>query len=261
MSAGCAADSEEDGADGSEAVVGGRSELRDLAVGFVTIRDAGTPGGSDPVVCSGTLIEPDVVLTAAHCAGTGVMGFGVGPANAWTEWSEAKVMYLHPAWDPKHPTNGFDDIAVMKLEKPIASVPPLKLSPSAPGLLDRLFGKEFLYIGYGKTEQGATGLRKSFDLTLRASKNGVLTATSTNGGNCFGDSGGPLIEPTSQTVTGVLSYIWEGKCFVGNLSGFTDVALNRPFIDRATACNYAPERAANAKTTLAPSLDAVACGP
>jgi len=83
-------------------------------------------------MCTGTLIAPDIVLTAAHCLVSGRTGrqFRTKDINFVTGWykgtysghSKAKSVVLHPAWSTAKPKGVEDlgnDLAVVRLVKPI----------------------------------------------------------------------------------------------------------------------------------------------
>lgn len=75
--------------------------------------------------CSGTLIGPTSVLTAAHCVGA-AMSFTVGSG-----YHSVRAAHVHPGYSGGPPDN---DIAVLILDAPITSVAPTPLSGSTVGL-------------------------------------------------------------------------------------------------------------------------------
>ena len=102
-----------------------------VAVGRLDNREGG--------FCTGTLIAPDVVLTAAHCVydldsgvlmGTGTMTFRAGLTRGQSAAERAVVQVVpHEGFNPKEGLNAenvIHDVALLRLETPIPvqEVPP-----------------------------------------------------------------------------------------------------------------------------------------
>ena len=135
----------------------------------------GTLVGADDVngefgYCTGTLIAPDVFLTAAHCTAEQPedeeFGFefrGVTFDNVYdpgTSRVYPGTLHTHPGWPGTSSVSGvgpdFHDIAVVVLDEEVAGIQPASL-PSA-GLLDQLANdgelqdQRFTVVGYGTTD-------------------------------------------------------------------------------------------------------------
>jgi hypothetical protein len=193
-------------------------------VGALIVDYAGDDEG--PVhICSGTLIDEDVFLTAAHCT------FDITPEDE---------VYVSFATDvdpiPKkllsgtafsHPDFGHDqsnsfDIAVVVLDQEVRGITPAEI-PEV-GLLDQLSAAgtlastEFTAVGYGVHEPTKGGGPPQFpydgmrwrsvstfnsmtDAWLKLSQN----ANTSRGGTCFGDSGGPNFLGADQAETDIIA--------------------------------------------------------
>jgi secreted trypsin-like serine protease len=170
------------------------------------------PGQKD-VLCSGSLIAPKVYLTAAHCtdflASLGITDVWVTFDSQFT--SSSKLIHGRYVTDPAYnayagPGGSADphDIAVVLLDNPATGITPARL-PSA-GLLGttNLKGQTFTAVGYGTVRTGKTGGPNAFffDSTRRYALQSLLSLepawlnlsenpSTSNGGTCYGDSGGP----------------------------------------------------------------------
>jgi secreted trypsin-like serine protease len=163
-------------------------------------------------ICSGTLIDSNTFLTAAHCV-YGADSRDVPRDETYVTFdeviSQTSTFYQGTAIpDPRYGTGGFNDshdIAVIELDEPV-SITPAEL-PEA-GLLDdmksQLRGQTFTAVGYGtireSRKKGPQGilpnLRRRKALQSFRSLTGAWLTLSMNeatgdGGTCFGDSGGP----------------------------------------------------------------------
>lgn len=216
----------------------------------ILVFDAEVPDvGVVPVQrCSGSLIAPNVVLTAGHCTE------GMVAARAWFEerLQDDDGTYLVPDYpsggivaiegtphtNPEFaigigrgiPGFAYRDVGVVVLEDPV-DVGGFAALPAA-GMVDTLKNKTALdYVGYGVMEQfqvpgeGApfwTGLRNRMfapgalvsgkfahsDEFIKLSQN----PGGGTGGICFGDSGGPDLLAGTATVLAVNSYVTNGNC-------------------------------------------------
>lgn len=168
----------------------------------------------DDEFCTGSLVSATVFLTAAHC----VVSSSTPPGSQWYV-SFAPDLYASGitvikatgyAWDPQygHDQAHLHDLAVIFLPaKATRGMTPLKL-PRA-GALDRMAAQGglttswFVNVGYGTghTQTGIPGfpydgVRKSSlsaFMALQPTWLGLLMNTSATGegGDCYGDSGGP----------------------------------------------------------------------
>jgi len=98
--------------------------------------------------CSGTLVGPSWVLTAAHC--TGIGDLSTVPADG--SRTSVSDVFVHPDYDPNSIVNGFD-LALLKLESPVTSV-----SPAQRYRGNDEIGHVGTSVGYGWSGDGFSGL-------------------------------------------------------------------------------------------------------
>lgn len=161
-------------------------------------------GSGGRFCCTGTLVAPRVVITAAHCFHLGCIGqrgevyFGLNSNNPSTGRVVGCKCIPHPNY--KLSTNE-NDIAVLILDEPVTNVTPCPIASTAQ--IDDAF---FLRLaGFGLTETGGFGRKMMVEVVVASNDCSATTHQSTfgcmngreivAGGNgldsCNGDSGGP----------------------------------------------------------------------
>ena len=166
--------------------------------------------GSSAARCSGTLITPTKVLTAAHCmpAGGGQVLAGGVPASSWA---------VHPQFQ-RSASVLVNDVAVVFLSSalPNWTMGVLVSEPSAAG-------QSVFIAGWGEP---------GFDLVVGSATLGLVNEVSvgyTYNGNlantCGGDSGGPAFRSVGgrSGVVGITSSGTVAGCGKGDQSLFTNV--------------------------------------
>jgi V8-like Glu-specific endopeptidase len=194
-------------------------------VGAMMFKDPAA-GNTLQLVCSGTLVAPQVFLTASHC--TDYLLNDLHTTDVWVTFNtdSSEGPYIHgtmeqnPAYNGKPAQNG-NDIAAILLDSAPAGITPATLPPV--GLFDQMKvhktlrqSSPFTAVGYGDGSKEVGGGKPTFffdgfrwnstsyfnaltDSWLRLTQNLAVGA----GGTCFGDSGGPNFIGDSDTIAAI----------------------------------------------------------
>ena len=121
-------------------IVNGRDARKGSVPWMVSLQYTHGDDDSSPAYhfCGGSLIAPNLVLTAAHCVGDGVQQVRIGAtdlaADAATDGSDVigvKAVWRHPYYDDYTTTN---DIAILELESDSSHAPGKKPAQPKPQL-------------------------------------------------------------------------------------------------------------------------------
>jgi hypothetical protein len=193
------------------AVAGGQSVPADR-YSFVAKVDV----GDGMQACSGVLVAPEWILTAAACletgAGAAVTGRPAVPVTASFGRADLSgaggqvrpVVQLVP-----HPDRG---VLLARLAAPVGGVAPVSLA-SAPAAVD----STVRVAGYGRTQQDwLPAALHSAEFTVQAVADTQFTVVGADEtvGLCRGDAGGPAFQDSADgpLLTGITSAAWPGGC-------------------------------------------------
>jgi secreted trypsin-like serine protease len=175
----------------SDAIIGGGADADHPAVVALVRRTSGS-------LCSGTLVAPTLVLTAAHCV------YGVAPSDLEVRVGadETKPDLVVPVTRADaYPTYASEseglaggiDLAIVTLSQALAAMP-IGVSTTT---TDAAFaGATVTLVGYGvasATDSSQVGVRRAVDAHVDGVCSRLLTLGTSDANECFGDSGGAVL--------------------------------------------------------------------
>ena len=207
-------------------------------------------------ICSGTLVDEDVFLTAAHC--TDFLD-SIGIAEVWVSFDQDVVpvtkktrliageYVTNPGYNQSQSDPG--DLAVVLLSRDQGAAP--GVLPEV-GLFDEMHAagtlqtSRFTAVGYGVQERvKGTGNTHPDDGLRRVAVSSFNTINTNwlrldqnpahgSGGTCFGDSGGPNFLGAGSSETNIIAsttITGDGKCGSTNVTLRLDTESAHTFIE------------------------------
>ena len=224
----------------AHAIVGGGAPLAE-GIGRSVVTIVGSRGN----FCTGAVIAPKLVLTAAHCVQPGadykIVEYG---ADRQPSLQDVKTVAIHPGFNMQamlgHRATA--DVALLLLGAPARGKTPSVLGlPNIPIIV----GSRFTIAGIGVTVRGdgksggtirvaglvATGKPGTLQIRL---VDPVGQGTREGLGACTGDSGAPVFEDkeSGPVIVGVVSWSTgpNGSAGCGGMTGVTPLTLYRDWI-------------------------------
>ncbi|WP_437666329.1 S1 family peptidase [Sorangium sp. So ce1182] len=264
-------------------ILGGRPAMAEERLATVAVVDT-----DDVEECSGVLIAPRVVVTAAHCvvlqeSSTGEITAALGPKNLAVvagalDVAEASAdqkfplreVVRHPAFAGAAgtmPASGLadvNDIALLLLERPVEALEPAAIPPL--WRVDEILSDRGMVVIAGYGEQGSTGADAGalyIAETPYRERNGteLIAGGSGEPDGCAGDSGGPayVIAGDQRWLLGVSARALpsqEGGCGSGGV--YTLLPAYTPWLEQGSHHEYVsldgtPEREQSASCAVAGS--------
>lgn len=221
---------------GASALVGPATEDRSAAAHVLMVLKSNAQGAG---FCTGVVIAPDTILTAAHCAGqAGELRLHT-PGQARRDLISVARVALHPEYRANAPRTRERsiDLALIRSATPLpAPLQPVDIDWSASVQV----GATYRIAGFGLGREGderSAGTLRAGTLAARAPLSSILLwakdPQERGLGACTGDSGGPIFSADGARLVAIT--VWstgEGRRACGALTQGALLGPQRGWIER-----------------------------
>jgi trypsin len=218
-------------------IVGGNPVSKGIYPSFVHVIGTGT-------LCGASLIHPDILLTAAHCIASFPENRRLAIGSTFRNGSDATEIlsvvstYQHPQYDAKSMTY---DIMLVKMSS-LSTAPILQINRNSTKPFD---GERMKIMGFGSTSFSGPVSNKLLDAEVNVvsyetcssnynnfliKNESMVCASALNTDSCRGDSGGPLLDVSTNTIIGVVSF-GDGCAKIDKPGVYARVSAAVNFID------------------------------